>query len=94
MKPLKTTTLYSRLALITSVTLVVGYFVVYAVYQNIEPEEVASNAIITSTLMGKIKNNLDTLNTQVTDLTATVVASSIWSKVGSDINYTAGKVGV
>lgn len=60
---MKTTkSLYSRLALITSVTLVVGYFVVYAVYENINSEEVASNATITSTLMTKIKNNLEYLS--------------------------------
>lgn len=35
MKPFKNTSLYSRLALLTSVTLVVGYFVVYAAWTSI-----------------------------------------------------------
>lgn len=54
--------LYSRLALITSVTLVVGYFVVYAAWTSILDSEVAPNATITSTLMTKIKNNLEYLS--------------------------------
>ncbi len=86
--------LYSRLALITSVTLVIGYFVVYAVYTNIDSAEVAPSATITSTLMGKIKTNFDDLSTRVTTLEWAIAGASVWSKVGSDINYTAGNVGI
>lgn len=60
--------LYSRLALITSVTLVVGYFVVYAVYQNIESVEVGPGATITTGLMTKIKDNFDNISSRVTTL--------------------------
>jgi len=59
--------LYSRLALITSVTLVVGYFVVYAAWSSLTVEEVWPGAIITNGLMTKIKDNFDYLNTQVSN---------------------------
>jgi len=42
MKLLKNINLYSRLALATSVTLVVGYFVVYAAYQTFVSSEYQS----------------------------------------------------
>jgi len=67
------TSLYSRLALATSVTLVVGYFVVYAVYENISAPEIAPSATITSTLMTKIKNSLDDLDARVTSMSSTSV---------------------
>ncbi len=60
--------LYSRLALATSITLVIGYFVVYAVYQNIETTEVGPGATITTGLMTKIKDNFDNISTRVTTL--------------------------
>jgi len=86
--------LYSRLALATSITLVIGYFVVYAVYQNIETTEVGPGATITTGLMTKIKDNFDNISTRVTTLEWAIAGASVWSKVGSDINYTAGKVGI
>ncbi|MDP2104056.1 MAG: hypothetical protein Q8K26_03990 [Candidatus Gracilibacteria bacterium] len=94
MKLLKNTNLYSRLALITSVTLVVGYFVVYAAYQTFMSSEYQSGAALSSTFLGKIVSNLDEINGRVTTLEGAIVGASVWSKVGSDINYTAGNVGI
>ena len=62
-------TLYSRLALITSVTLVVGYFVVYAAWTGILDSEIAPSATITSTLMTKIRNNLEYLSGELANFT-------------------------
>ncbi|MDP2104030.1 MAG: tail fiber domain-containing protein [Candidatus Gracilibacteria bacterium] len=67
MKPFKNTTLYSRLALITSVTLVVGYFVVYAAWSSLTVGEVGPGATITTELMTKIKDNFEDLNTRVSN---------------------------
>jgi len=66
MKSFKSTSLYSRLALITSVTLVVGYFVVYA-WTTLSLTDVESNDTITSTLMQGIVNNINDLNTRVSN---------------------------
>gem|GEM_PF-1126314 len=59
------TNLYSRLALATSVTLVVGYFVVYAAYQTFQAEEYQSGAPLSSTFLGKIVSNLDEINGKI-----------------------------
>ncbi|MDP2104310.1 MAG: hypothetical protein Q8K26_05300 [Candidatus Gracilibacteria bacterium] len=94
MKSFKSTSLYSRLALITSVTLIVGYFVVYAIYQDITVGEVGPGATITTGLMTKIKDNFDNISSRVTTLEGAITGASVWSKVGSDINYTTGNVGI
>ncbi len=67
MRPLKNTNLYSRLALATSVTLVVGYFVVYAAYQTFQAEEYQSGASLSSTFLGKIVSNLDEINGKISN---------------------------
>jgi len=58
--------LYSRLALITSVTLVIGYFVVYA-WTTLELTDVEPNDTITSTLMQGIVSNINDLNIRVSN---------------------------
>lgn len=65
MKPLKNTTLYSRLALITSVTLVVGYFVVYAAWTTINP--VNTWDTLTKSLVNNILGNLTDLDGRVSN---------------------------
>ncbi|EKD29654.1 MAG: hypothetical protein ACD_78C00321G0002 [uncultured bacterium (gcode 4)] len=65
MKLLKNTNLYSRLALITSVTLVVGYFVVYAAWTTINP--VNTWDMLTTTLINNILGNLTDLNDRVSN---------------------------
>ncbi len=59
MKPFKNTSLYSRLALITSVTLVVGYFVVYAAWSSLSLSDVDAGDAITATLMQNIVNKIN-----------------------------------
>jgi len=78
MKLFKNTNLYSRLALITSVTLVVGYFVVYAVYQNIDTVEVEPGATVTSGLMTKIKDNFDDLSGKISNFSFSTGNVGIW----------------
>jgi len=51
--------LYSRLALVTSVTLVVGYFVVYAAWTNLNLSDVDAGDTITATLMQSIVNKIN-----------------------------------
>ncbi len=58
--------LYSRLALITSVTLVVGYFVVYA-WTTLDPADAGPTKTLTATLMQGIVNNINDLNTRVSN---------------------------
>lgn len=59
-------TLYSRLVLITSVTLVVGYFVAYA-WTTIDP--VNNGDTLTSTLINNMIGNLTDLDTRVSNFT-------------------------
>lgn len=63
-----TKNLYSRLALITSVTLVVGYFVVYA-WTTLDPADAGPTKTLTATLMQGIVNNINDLNTRVSNFT-------------------------
>jgi len=86
MKLLKNTNLYSRLALITSVTLMVGYFVVYAWYAI---PDVNTGDILTKDLINHMLSNITELKTSIDSK-----ISSQWNTSGSDINYTAGKVGI
>lgn len=58
--------LYSRLALITSVTLVVGYFVVYA-WTTLDPVDAGPGKTLTATLMQGIVNNINDLNARVSN---------------------------
>ncbi|MCK9272809.1 tail fiber domain-containing protein [Candidatus Gracilibacteria bacterium] len=58
--------LYSRLTLITLVTVMTGYAIIYA-YTTINSTEYAPSAPLTSTLMGKIVGNLDELNTKISN---------------------------
>ncbi|MDP2104298.1 MAG: hypothetical protein Q8K26_05240 [Candidatus Gracilibacteria bacterium] len=57
--------LYSRLALTTSVTLVVGYFVVYAAWTSIS--DVTGGQTLTATLINNILGNLTDLNDRVSN---------------------------
>ncbi len=59
MKLFKNMNLYSRLSLITSVTLVVGYFVVYAAWTNLSLSDVDAGDTITATLMQNIVNRIN-----------------------------------
>lgn len=65
MKPFKNTSLYSRLALITSITLVVGYFVVYAAWTTINP--VNTGDTLTKDLINNILSNANDLNDRVSN---------------------------
>jgi len=67
MKSLKNTNLYSRLTLITSVTLVVGYFVVYAAWTALDRTDADSGKPLTATLMQGIVDNVNDLNTRVSN---------------------------
>ncbi|MDP2103527.1 MAG: hypothetical protein Q8K26_01235 [Candidatus Gracilibacteria bacterium] len=64
MKLFRNTNLYSRLALTTSVTLVVGYFVVYAAWTNLNLSDVDSGKTITATLMQSIVNKINDVGTR------------------------------
>jgi len=59
--------LYSRLALTTSVTLVVGYFVVYAAWTSIS--DVTCWQTLTATLINNILGNLTDLDTRISNFT-------------------------
>lgn len=62
--------LYSRLSLITCISLVTGYILVYAVgYITILPGEYASGQPLTSTLFGKVIDNIADLNLRLSNLT-------------------------
>jgi len=76
--------LYSRLALATSVTLVVGYFVVYAWY--VIPD-VNTGDTLSKDLINHMLSNITELKTSIDSK-----ISSQWNTSGSDINYTAGNV--
>jgi len=56
--------LYSRLTLLTTTTLVVGYFVVYA-WTTLDPVDAGPTKTLTATLMQGIVNNINDLNTRV-----------------------------
>lgn len=90
--------LYSRLALITSITLVAGYLVVYA-WTNIDASRYAWWATLTSTLMTDIMANMTDLNTRVSNFTfssgnvgigATTTTLGNQSSVKLVLNWTAG----
>lgn len=60
--------LYSQLTLITSATLVVGYFAVYAAYSTLNLGDAASGKPLTSTLMQTVMGNITDLNTRLSNL--------------------------
>ena len=60
-------TLYSRLALITSLSLVTGHAFVYA-YTTLTLSDADSGKPLTSTLMQTIMGNVNELNTRVNSL--------------------------
>ena len=89
-------TLYSRLALITSITLVMGYAFVYAAY-NLSTE--SANTPLTSTKWNSVINAVNGIDSQVNSLSGAVASlqaagGSLWSAVTGGINYTAGTVGI
>ena len=63
--------LYSRLTLITSVTLVTGYGLVYA-WTTLNPIDAGANKPLTAALMQGIVNNINELNTNLTSVTGKV----------------------
>ena len=64
MKPSKNTNLYSRLSLITSLTLVTGYALVFA-WTTLDPLDAGTGKPLTATLMQGIVNNVNELNTNL-----------------------------
>lgn len=58
--------LYSRLTLVTAVTLIFGYFVVYA-WTTLDPVDAGPTKTLTATLMQGIVNNINDLNTRVSN---------------------------
>lgn len=79
-------TLYSRLALITSVTLITGYFIVSAVW--IPMNNVGTGDQLTATLWNTFVGNLNDLDTRVKS------TASVWPAIAGGIAYTGGNVGI
>jgi len=63
--------LYNRLALITSITLVTGYVLVHAAYSVINSTEYQTGAPLTAALFGKVVDNITDLNGRFGTLTNT-----------------------
>lgn len=59
--------LYPRLTLIVCVTLITGYVLVYA-WTTLDPNDAGSGKPLTSTLMQGVINNVNDLNTRVSNL--------------------------
>ena len=72
--------LYSRLALITSITLVSGYILVHATYSVINSTEYQTGAPLTSALLGKVVDNITQVNTDLTTLSGKIGAIGIMGK--------------
>ncbi len=83
-------TLYSRLALATSVTLVVGYFVVYAAWTSIS--DVTGWQTLTATLINNILGNLTDLNTRVSNFGFS--AGKVWIGTASPGVFLDGTSGL
>lgn len=75
--------LYSRLTLITSVTLVTGYGIVYA-WTTLNPVDAGANKPLTAALMQGIVNNINELNTNIGNITTNVsgLATNVSSFTG------------
>ncbi|MDD5377214.1 MAG: tail fiber domain-containing protein [Candidatus Gracilibacteria bacterium] len=81
--------LYSRLTLITSITLVLGYLIVSAAWVTMTPTA-TSGTQFTADIWNNMVGNMNDLNARVSSL-----GSSLWATgATSSINYTAGNVGV
>lgn len=61
--------LYSRLTLITCVTLITGYALVYA-WTTLNPVDAGPGKPLTSTLMQAVMNNINELNTRTSNLSS------------------------
>ncbi|MDD5377213.1 MAG: tail fiber domain-containing protein [Candidatus Gracilibacteria bacterium] len=81
--------LYSRLTLITSVALVLGYLIVSAAWVTMTPTA-TSGTQFTADIWNNMVGNMNDLNTRVSSL-----GSSLWATGATNsINYTAGNVGI
>ncbi|MDP2104092.1 MAG: hypothetical protein Q8K26_04180, partial [Candidatus Gracilibacteria bacterium] len=78
--------LYSRLALITSVVLITGYFIVSAVW--VDMNSVGAGDQLSANLWNTLVENIKDLNVRTTS------TASIWPTVTGGIAYTGGNVGI
>lgn len=89
--------LYSRLSLITCVTLVTGYVLVYAAYVVINPSEYAAGQSVSSAFMEKIVNNIVDINTRLGAIPTSIGYGQTWQSVtagrtsGTTYTNTTGK---
>ncbi|MFA6091099.1 MAG: hypothetical protein WC774_04990 [Candidatus Gracilibacteria bacterium] len=77
--------LYSRLALITSLTLITGYFIVSAAWTSMT--NVTAGDSVSATLWNNLIGNVNDLNTRIGNI-------ALWSNVIGGISYTGGNVGI
>lgn len=71
--------LYSRLALVTSVTLVVGYFVVYAAWTNLILSDADGGKILSSTLLKWIMTSVNDIWTRTDGIVSNGTNIWLWS---------------
>lgn len=76
--------LYSRLTLITCITLITGYIFVYA-WSTLNPNDVGSGKPLTSTLMQGVINNINDLNARVSSFSFS--GGSVGIGASPDGNY-------
>jgi|GEM_PF-2849092 len=86
MKSPKNTNLYSRLALITSITLITGYLIVSATWTSMS--RVGTGDQLSATLWNTFVDNLNDLDTRLKS------TASTWPTVTGGIAYTGGNVGI
>ncbi|NDK19415.1 hypothetical protein GW819_01085 [Candidatus Gracilibacteria bacterium] len=88
-----TNNLYSRLSLITCITIVTGYAFVYA-WTNFTLTDAETGKPLTSTLMQAVMNNINELNGRFGTLTAGQWCTSDGTKVNCTTNAPLEGVGV
>lgn len=79
---------YSRLALITSTLLVMGYLIVSAAWVPMT-NDATTGTQFTATIWNTLVGNVNDLNSRIGG-----VISSQWTASGTTVSYTGGNVGI